>query len=371
MVLVDEERGGSFGPGSPTRFTWTRRKIRIQLSRCWTLNLISFRTGSNFVLNSYSFRHSDSEQTSSTLVCLVTGDVSGHVIISSGFKSSSQSHWVSVCQVSRGTWLHSSSGSPSSSSLSAQQVRSKYWSLINSLINTRIILWLFLVVCSSDGFLYYVTTNCEFNSTELNGIEYTVSYNYNKLESSRSGAAWGSLLDTLRIGERNAEKWNKGPEVVRARAEKEAYCLGNIRLEQKVLWRSQVSVCVWYRKVLSDEVRWVCVCVCVSSSVCVCVCVSVCVCECQCVCVSCVSVCLCVSVFVCVLHVPAQIHKEKLVRQSFFLKFQMRLDSFDSIIWKQTINIEGSTQLCVTTCWSHTVTTATNWSFSFFFHEIK
>nr|AFY98556.1 MHC class II antigen [Kareius bicoloratus]AHA59292.1 MHC class II beta chain [Kareius bicoloratus]AHA59293.1 MHC class II beta chain [Kareius bicoloratus] len=89
----------------------------------------------------------------------------------------------------------------------------------------------FITVCAADGFLNYRVDSCEFNSTELNGIEYTLSLYYNKLKFITFRSSVGKFVGYTALGERNAERFNKGPEVVQARALKETYCLGNVRID--------------------------------------------------------------------------------------------------------------------------------------------
>ncbi|XP_060951766.1 H-2 class II histocompatibility antigen, E-S beta chain-like [Limanda limanda] len=88
----------------------------------------------------------------------------------------------------------------------------------------------FITVCAADGFLNYVVYNCEFNSTELNDIEYIESYYYNKLEFITFRSSVGKFVGYTAFGEKNAENWNKGPEVIQTRAQKTSYCLGNDRI---------------------------------------------------------------------------------------------------------------------------------------------
>ncbi|XP_047194929.1 H-2 class II histocompatibility antigen, E-S beta chain-like [Hippoglossus stenolepis] len=90
------------------------------------------------------------------------------------------------------------------------------------------VLLFFITVCAADGFLNYRVANCEFNSTELNDIEYIESYYYNKLEFITFRSSVGKFVGINAHGEKNAERWNKGPEVVRARAAKATYCLHNV-----------------------------------------------------------------------------------------------------------------------------------------------
>nr|AFY98547.1 MHC class II antigen [Kareius bicoloratus] len=89
----------------------------------------------------------------------------------------------------------------------------------------------FITVCTADGFLQYTVTSCEFNSTELNGIEFTLSYYYNKLEIVTFRSSVGKFVGYTAFGERQAENWNNGPEVVQRRAQKETYCLNNVGID--------------------------------------------------------------------------------------------------------------------------------------------
>uniref|UniRef100_A0A3B4U0X1 H-2 class II histocompatibility antigen, I-A beta chain-like n=1 Tax=Seriola dumerili TaxID=41447 RepID=A0A3B4U0X1_SERDU len=64
------------------------------------------------------------------------------------------------------------------------------------------------VVCSSDGFMDYDVSRCDFNFSEPNDITYIYSMFYNKL---------GKFVGYTEIGVKNAERLNKGPEVVQRR----------------------------------------------------------------------------------------------------------------------------------------------------------
>ncbi|XP_018542857.1 H-2 class II histocompatibility antigen, E-D beta chain [Lates calcarifer] len=90
---------------------------------------------------------------------------------------------------------------------------------------------LFIAVCSADGFLNYVLTRCEFNSTDLSDIEFIRSYVYNRLEFIRFSSSLGKFVGFTEFGVKSAEQWNQGPELAQMRAEKERYCVPNINLE--------------------------------------------------------------------------------------------------------------------------------------------
>ncbi|KAK2899266.1 H-2 class II histocompatibility antigen, E-S beta chain-like [Channa argus] len=98
---------------------------------------------------------------------------------------------------------------------------------------------LFISVYTADGFLHYVVARCQFNSTELNDIQYITSYYYNKFELLRFDSRVGEFVGFTELGVKNAERFNKGPEVAQARARRETYCQHNIGNEyQAVLSKS-------------------------------------------------------------------------------------------------------------------------------------
>ncbi|XP_023118254.2 H-2 class II histocompatibility antigen, E-S beta chain [Amphiprion ocellaris] len=102
--------------------------------------------------------------------------------------------------------------------------------------------WILLItVCSTDGFLNFRKTHCQFNSTELKDIEFIDSYYYNKLELVRFSSSVGKYVGYTEFGVKQAEAWNKIPgELSRMRAEKERYC--------------QNHVDIYYQAVLSKSV---------------------------------------------------------------------------------------------------------------------
>ncbi|XP_034005843.1 H-2 class II histocompatibility antigen, E-S beta chain-like [Trematomus bernacchii] len=92
---------------------------------------------------------------------------------------------------------------------------------------------LFLSVYTADGYLQYVTVRCEFTSSEQKDIQYINSYYYNKLELIRFDSSVGEFVGYTEFGVKNAESWNKGPELADARASKETYCQGNVKLYEQ------------------------------------------------------------------------------------------------------------------------------------------
>ena len=74
-----------------------------------------------------------------------------------------------------------------------------------------------------------VVTRCDFNSSDLNDIEFIDSYYYNKLEYSRFSSRVGEFVGFTEYGVKNAEYWNKDKAfMAQERAEKERYCKNNV-----------------------------------------------------------------------------------------------------------------------------------------------
>uniref|UniRef100_A0A3Q1GEP7 MHC class II beta chain N-terminal domain-containing protein n=1 Tax=Acanthochromis polyacanthus TaxID=80966 RepID=A0A3Q1GEP7_9TELE len=81
------------------------------------------------------------------------------------------------------------------------------------------------------GFMHYSKTHCAFNSTELKDIEYIRSFYYNKLEYLRFSSSLGKFVGYTEFGVKTAEQWNKDTALLSAeRAQKETYCLPNIKI---------------------------------------------------------------------------------------------------------------------------------------------
>ncbi|XP_031734489.1 H-2 class II histocompatibility antigen, E-S beta chain-like [Anarrhichthys ocellatus] len=90
---------------------------------------------------------------------------------------------------------------------------------------------LFIGLHAAGGFMEFVMDRCVFNSTDLKNIEYIRSYYYNKLEDIKFSSSVGRYVGFTEHGVKNAENWNKDPsELGRMRAEKERYCLHNIKI---------------------------------------------------------------------------------------------------------------------------------------------
>nr|AYN72177.1 MHC class II antigen beta chain [Oreochromis niloticus] len=101
---------------------------------------------------------------------------------------------------------------------------------------------LLISLSTADGFMTYFVWRCDFNSTELKDIEFTLSYYYNKIEYIRFSSSVGEYVGFTKFGVKNADRWNNDPaELATRRAEKERYCQHNIG--------------IWYRGFLSKSVK--------------------------------------------------------------------------------------------------------------------
>uniref|UniRef100_A0A3Q0SBH4 Ig-like domain-containing protein n=1 Tax=Amphilophus citrinellus TaxID=61819 RepID=A0A3Q0SBH4_AMPCI len=100
---------------------------------------------------------------------------------------------------------------------------------------------LFLLGPEMNGFLYYMTERCVFNSTDPKDIELIASWYYNKMEVNRFTSSAGKFVGYTEYGVKNADFWNNGPFLNTMRAEKERFCQHNIG--------------IWYSNVLSKSVQ--------------------------------------------------------------------------------------------------------------------
>uniref|UniRef100_A0A8C9XI15 Ig-like domain-containing protein n=1 Tax=Sander lucioperca TaxID=283035 RepID=A0A8C9XI15_SANLU len=93
---------------------------------------------------------------------------------------------------------------------------------------------------SSDGFRTYDLAYCDFNSSDLNDVEYIRSLYYNKFEYIRYSSSLGKCVGYTEYGVKNAEHFNKDASLLAGlRAEKETFCKNNIDIYyQAVLTKS-------------------------------------------------------------------------------------------------------------------------------------
>ncbi|XP_031136128.1 H-2 class II histocompatibility antigen, E-S beta chain-like [Sander lucioperca] len=99
---------------------------------------------------------------------------------------------------------------------------------------------LFISLYTADGFRYYFLYHCDFNSSDLNDIEYSLSTYYNMVELARFSSSLGKYVGFTEYGLKQADYWNKDPSILAGlRAEKERYCKHNID--------------IWYQAVLTKS----------------------------------------------------------------------------------------------------------------------
>ncbi|TDG99333.1 hypothetical protein EPR50_G00192890 [Perca flavescens] len=96
------------------------------------------------------------------------------------------------------------------------------------------------VVQEPDGYLYYNTDRCDFNSSDLKDIEFIRSLYFNKMEIIRFSSSLGKFVGYTEYGVKQAEYFNKDPSVLaQMRAQKERYCKRNVDIDyQNVLIKS-------------------------------------------------------------------------------------------------------------------------------------
>ncbi|XP_044211899.1 H-2 class II histocompatibility antigen, E-S beta chain-like [Thunnus albacares] len=87
---------------------------------------------------------------------------------------------------------------------------------------------LFITVYTADAYMEFAVDRCEFNSPELEGIRYIYSHYYNKVEYARFDSSVGKYVGYTEFGVKNADAWNKGPELAARKAQRETYCLNNV-----------------------------------------------------------------------------------------------------------------------------------------------
>ncbi|XP_005755236.1 HLA class II histocompatibility antigen, DRB1-8 beta chain-like [Pundamilia nyererei] len=91
---------------------------------------------------------------------------------------------------------------------------------------------LFISLSTADGFMNYVVSRCDFNSTELKDIQYINSYYYNMMEVVRFDSNVGEYVGYTDFGVKQAKYFNSIPgRLASDRAQKETYCHNNIGVD--------------------------------------------------------------------------------------------------------------------------------------------
>ncbi|XP_062324531.1 H-2 class II histocompatibility antigen, E-S beta chain-like [Osmerus eperlanus] len=86
---------------------------------------------------------------------------------------------------------------------------------------------LMLSTQTADGYKNSRLTHCVFSSNYLHDAEYIDSYVFNKVENIRFNSTVGHFVGYTEIGIKNAEAWNKGPELAQEKTRLEGYCKHN------------------------------------------------------------------------------------------------------------------------------------------------
>nr|AYN72186.1 MHC class II antigen beta chain [Oreochromis niloticus] len=95
---------------------------------------------------------------------------------------------------------------------------------------------LFISLSTADGFMSYVVTGCDFNSTELKDIQFIRSHYYNMMEFLRFDSNVGKYVGFTQLGVKNADRLNKDQgQLAAMRAQKGTYCVHNIGV-----WNSNI-----------------------------------------------------------------------------------------------------------------------------------
>ncbi|XP_036417889.1 H-2 class II histocompatibility antigen, I-E beta chain-like isoform X2 [Colossoma macropomum] len=82
----------------------------------------------------------------------------------------------------------------------------------------------------ADGYNHYRVKDCVSSSSDLSDLEFIDTIYFNKDPYIRFNSTVGEFVGFTELGVKNAERWNKGPEVVQERAEVDRYCRHNLPL---------------------------------------------------------------------------------------------------------------------------------------------
>uniref|UniRef100_A0A8B9L9H3 Ig-like domain-containing protein n=1 Tax=Astyanax mexicanus TaxID=7994 RepID=A0A8B9L9H3_ASTMX len=81
-----------------------------------------------------------------------------------------------------------------------------------------------------DGYNEYTVYECIF-SEALTDVEFILSYYFNKDPYIRFNSTVGKFVGYTEFGVKNAERWNKGPELQKWTTELDRYCKPNIQID--------------------------------------------------------------------------------------------------------------------------------------------
>ncbi|KAL4007516.1 hypothetical protein ACER0C_001368 [Sarotherodon galilaeus] len=101
---------------------------------------------------------------------------------------------------------------------------------------------LFISIHNADGFLEYIVDRCDFNSTELENMEYIYSHYYNKMEYIRFSSNVGQYVGFTDFGVRLAEVWNNDTaDLNLMRLKIATYCHHNIDINDRAILTKSVQ----------------------------------------------------------------------------------------------------------------------------------
>uniref|UniRef100_A0A8C6TU30 Ig-like domain-containing protein n=1 Tax=Neogobius melanostomus TaxID=47308 RepID=A0A8C6TU30_9GOBI len=94
-----------------------------------------------------------------------------------------------------------------------------------------LLLLLLLLLGATEGFPNYSLEFCNFNSTDPNDIEYTMSYVYHNVEFVKFSSKWDKYVGLTEFGIEQAAKWNNDSRILnRRRLQKYVFCEPNVKL---------------------------------------------------------------------------------------------------------------------------------------------
>ncbi|KAL0978457.1 hypothetical protein UPYG_G00170640 [Umbra pygmaea] len=79
----------------------------------------------------------------------------------------------------------------------------------------------------TNGYYFMTVPQCRFTSKDLKDAEFIASFVFNKDEMIRFNSTVGKYVGYTELGVKNAELWNKGPELAQELGNLEGYCKNN------------------------------------------------------------------------------------------------------------------------------------------------
>ncbi|XP_026852303.2 H-2 class II histocompatibility antigen, E-D beta chain-like [Electrophorus electricus] len=108
-------------------------------------------------------------------------------------------------------------------------------------------------VLGTDGYYHYVIAECLSSSSALTDVVLIATFYFNKDPVLRFNSTVGEYVGFTELGVKNAEIWNKGPEVQQARAQLEGYCKNNLRIDYSAVLDKAVKPKVQLKSELQSD----------------------------------------------------------------------------------------------------------------------